>query len=377
MKSLLGTMFLLGATGCASLQPADHAGLVRAMPGQKPLRVGVVMLAGERALQPAFAEPSPAPGGAAPLAAVGTVYCEQAVLPASLPGGDLLDAVAGLDVFTDVVPLPFDGRGVASRAAMIQRVQDRIWPMAVAQQLDALLVVEGVRDGGLRWSGADEGLFSLDTVLWWLTWPVGLWIPDRDYTADVSLVAELFWVGDPRSTPVATDATANVGPHSLSPWQRAKAPALGLVLPPAWLGDDEPAVAAAVSEWSRAMLPIELARRLKQSPLSPSTQAQLQVHVRDGQLEIVVRSGQDLTDAVVASLPRGALTEAVEAVPVPLATKLELTAQGPVHVAGGSVDMGAVRQAALPLLRVCVTLVSGEQVSQTWTWSDVERGAAR
>jgi len=369
-RSALLSFFL--CVSCASVSPEQHAAAVAAMPGQKALRVGVVVVGPDRRLQEAFAEPPAAPGGAAPERRVGAVYCEQALLPASLPHDAVVGALTELGAFTDVVVLPFDGRGVRSREAMVQRLQDRVWPLANEQQLDALLVVEGVRDGGLRWSDADESLLSLDTVLWWLCWPFGLLVPDREYAPDAGVVASLFRVGDAAGTPHAIDVTAMVGGRSLAPWDRAAAPLFGLVVPPVWLGDDPVAVAATVGDWSRGMLPIELVRHVKEAELPAPAAASLQVAVRDGFVHVTIDAAQEVAQAAMAGLPRGALTTPIDAAPVVLESRLEMGPTGPRHRAGGRFELAALAAGA-PLLRVVVTFVSGEQCSATWDLADLER----
>ncbi|MCB9876055.1 MAG: hypothetical protein H6835_00505 [Planctomycetes bacterium] len=373
MKSVLLAAACLLTAACASLTPAEHAELVAAQPGTKALRVGVVVLGVDRTLGEAFADVPAAPGGAAPLVAPGVVYADQTLLPESLPADDVVAALQRLGAFTDVVPLPFDARGVASREAMIQRVQDRVWPLAVAQELDALLVVEGVRDHGLRWSDRDEGLFTLDSVLWWLTWPFGLWIDDRSYAADCALVAGLFRLGDPSSNPQPTELLATPGAVSLDPWQRASAPLLNLVLPPAWVGDDRQAVAGLVHDWSRAMLPIELVRAIKGHELVEPANVTLQLRrVPDG-YELQVGSDQEVVEAAVVALPRGALTDAAEPRDVALTTEIEMTAQGPRHRCRGSVARDALDVPSTSLLRASVTLGSGERVSRTWVAAELPR----
>lgn len=379
MKSALVLFGCLMAAACTSTSPQEHRDQVRALPGQQPLRVGLVVCSADRKLLEATSARPAAPGGAAPLgetappAAVGAVYCAQALLPESLPEDDLLAAVAELGAFTDVVPLPFDSRGVTTHEALIQRVQDRLWSLAQAQELDALLVVEGVQDGGLTFSDADEGLFSLDSMLWWLCWPCGVWIADRDYTADVALRAELLWLGDQRATPEPLDASATAGSTALPPWSRANAPVLGFFVPPAWLDDDRAAVTVAVRDWTRAMLPIELVRRLKTSPFVESNPAQVTARVRGEVVEIGVESAQEVTDVAIVSLPRGALASAAAAVVVPCTARIETGSQGPRHVTEGRVPVTAVEQPVQPLLRVRVTLASGDLVSRTWTWADLSR----
>lgn len=371
MKSTTGLLLALGCAACAMPSPNEHAATVRSLPGQKPLRAGLVVVQTDRRVAAAFEAPGAAPGGAAPRPQAGTVYRERIVLPSSLPVDALQQTLVDLEVFTDLVPLSFDARGVTSRAAMVQRLQDRLWPTAVAQELDALLVVEGVRDAGLCWSADDESLFSLDTVLWWLCWPAGLWIPDRSYAPDATLEAELFWVGDPRATPLSVDATAVVGPQSLHPWERADAPLLGLVVPPVWLADDPDAVGDAVADWTRSMLPIELARGLKQASLAQSPHVRLGVAVRGERLEIEVESGVEVVEAAITALPRGALAETPAPLPVALSTQQQHTARGTVHRATGALPLATLREAAEPLLRLAVTLASGERVSQTWAWSEL------
>ena len=379
MKSALVLFGCLMAAACTSTSPQEHRDQVRALPGQQPLRVGLVVCSADRKLLEATSARPAAPGGAAPLAetappaAVGAVYCAQALLPESLPEDDLLAAVAELGAFTDVVPLPFDSRGVTTHEALIQRVQDRLWSLAQAQELDALLVVEGVHDGGLTFSDADESLFSLDSMLWWLCWPCGVWIADRDYTADVALRAELLWLGDQRATPEPLDASATAGSTALTPWSRANAPVLGFFVPPAWLDDDRAAVTTAVRDWTRAMLPIELVRRLKTSPFVETNPAQVTARVRGEVVEIGVESAQEVTDVAIVSLPRGALASAAVAVVVPCTARIETGPQGPRHVTVGRVPVTAVEQPVQPLLRVRVTLASGDVVSRTWTWADLSR----
>lgn len=343
------------------------------MGGQKPLRVGLVMLGGDRKLATALPEPGASPGGAAPVANRGALYCERVLSPESLPTDGLSSTIAELGAFTDVVPLAFDGRGVVSYEGMVQRLQDRVWPVAVAQELDALLVIEGVRDAGLHWSSAGESVFSLDTVLWWLTWPFGGWIPDRDYGADAAIVAHLYSVGDPRPTPERVDASATVGSISLHPWERASVPTLCLLLPPAWVADDEAAVAASVGSWTESMLPVELVRRLKQMPFANAADTQLVARCRDGRIELQVESNSEVTEAVVTALPRGALVGSAVAVPVPLRTRLEPTAKGSRHFASGEIPMVEFADATQSLLRARVTLASGDSVSQTWTWLELQR----
>lgn len=368
-RSALLSFFL--CVSCASVSPEQHAVAVASMPGKKALRVGVVVVGADRRLQEAFADPPAAPGGAAPARELGEVYCEQALLPTSLQHDAVLAALTNLGAFTDVVALPFDGRGVRSHDAMVQRLQDRVWPLANEQALDALLVVEGVHDGGLRWSDADESLLSLDTVLWWLCWPFGVLVPDRSYGADAGVVASLFRMGDQRGTPEAIDVTTMVGERSLAPWDRAAAPLLGLVVPPVWLADDPAAVASTVGDWSRAMLPIELVRHVKETNVTPPAGAKLTAVVRDGVVQVTVDAAQEVTQATIAGLPRGALTTPIEAVPVPFESRLEMSADGPHHRASGRVDLASL-PAALPLLRLAVTFASGEQFSATWELTDLE-----
>lgn len=367
-------MVLLGllAASCATVTPREHAEMVAAMPGTKPLRVGVVVLGSGRALPAAFAEAAAAPGGAAPLPIPGTVYAEQTLLPESLPADEVVTALQQLGAFTDIVQLPFDTRGVASREAMIQRVQDRVWPTAIKQELDAILVIEGVEDRGLHWSSEAEGLFTLDTVLWWLAWPFGLWIPDRDYTADCGLVAAMFWMGDASSNPQPVLMGATAMTQSLAPWDRASAPLLGLLLPPAWLADDPVAVAQAVSVYSREVLPASLVQQIKQTPLASPVDVDVALRVDGGQFVLEVHSGQAVQQASLVSLPRGALADAAQVVAhqIALRTEMEWTAQGPQHISIGQVARGDVEVVAQSLVRVRVVLVSGEQVSRTWTLAD-------
>ena len=372
MKGPLAWLSCVVLAGCASVSPSEQADLVRAMPGRKPLRVGLVVVGSDRTLQEAFPAPAAAPGGAAPVVAVGDVYGERTVLPESLAEDDVLDAVIGLGAFTDVVALPFDVRGVRSREALVQRVQDRLWPTAIAQELDALLVVEGIADGGLRWSDADEGFFSLDTVLWWLCWPFGAWIPDRAYAPDAAIRAEILWIGDQGSTPRSLDVGATAGTQSLAPWERAAVPFLGFVVPPVWLADDRATVAATIGGWARQMLPVELVRRLKQEPMAGPGAVDLRAVVRGDQVVLSIDSAQEVTDAVVVALPRGALTTPAEALPVTLQSRIETGASGPRHRASGQVELALVRQSAQALLRVRITLASGEQVSRTWSWADLQ-----
>ena len=364
----------LWLAGCASLTPTEYADSVAAMPGRKPLRVGVVVLGTERVLPEAFAEAAAMPGGAAPMPAVGTLYAEQTVLPDSLPGDEVVDTLQRLGAFTDVVLLPFDSRGIASRQAAVQRVQDRVWRTAIAQELDALLVIEGLRDGGLRWSSESEGLFTLDTALWWLVWPIGLWIPDRTYTPDCALVAEMFLLGDRAADPQPIVITSTATPQSLAPWERANTPLLGLFLPPAWVGDDPDAVTEQVSAFARQMLPIELVRQIKQAP-QPGPDADITLRAVDGFYEIEVGSMQEVAEATIVGLPRGALTDATTPSPmtVPIRSEIVQTPAGLRHASRGRVEREAVEQSGRSLLRVVVTLVSGETVSRTWSIHDLPR----
>jgi hypothetical protein len=372
MRSPSAALLALFCSGCASWTPHEHGAAVQALPGRKPLRVGLVVLGNDRALPPALTEPAAAPGGAAPRPAVGVVYREAALPPAALRAEDLVAAVVELGAFTDVVPLPFDGRGVASREALVQRVQDRVWPLALAQEVDALLVVEGVRDGGLAWSDADEGLLTFDTVLWWLAWPLGLWFTDRDYTPDVSLVASTLWVGDPRPVPVPADASVTPGTLSLQPWQRANVPLLGLVLPPAWLGDDRQAVATAVGAWSREMLPIELVRRLKRDPLPGPAGVQIAASLRGDRIVVAVDSPTEVTALGIVGLPRGVLASPAVPAAVEFVDQLALAAGTARHVATGSIDLAALSLSGVALLRVRATLADGAQVSRTWSFAELE-----
>jgi hypothetical protein len=362
----------LSCAGCASLTPEQHAAEVRDLPGQQALRVGLVVLGQERRLQEAFATPPPAPGGAAPLPATGTRYAERTLLPDSLPEDSVLDSVRDLGAFTDVVPLPFDSRGIVSREALVQRLQDRLWTTAQAQELDALLVVEGVDDRGLVWSPDAEGLWSLDTVLWWLAWPAGLWLGDREYRPDVALVAHMYWLGDQRPTPEPTETTTAAKPLSLSPWQRASTPLLGLLLPPAWVADDPTTVAAEVSTFARAMLPIELVRTLKSTPLGEAGNVHVRAKVHGEHLEVQCEAGQEITEASATSLPRGALTESATTVPIPLESRLETSSDGPRHHATGRLPLAEIVQSGRALLRVRLTLASGDVISRTWAWTQLE-----
>ncbi|MCA8974022.1 MAG: hypothetical protein KDC98_04835 [Planctomycetes bacterium] len=373
MRSGVAALCLLIA-GCQSMAPAEFAAAVAAMPGGKPLRVGVVVLGNVRALPEAFAQPPAAPGGAASPPVDGTLYAERTLLPESVPAENVVAALQQLGAFTDVVPLPFDSRGIASREAVVQRIQDRIWRLAIEQKLDALLVLEGLRDGGLRWSDAGEGLFTLDTAMWWLVWPIGLWIPDRTYTADCELVAEMFWLGDAAADPQPVLFGAKALPHALTPWQRADLPLLGLVLPPAWVGDDPVAVANAVRDRARDMLPIELVRNIKLGAM-PGPDAEVELRLHEGHYDLEVRSSLEVIAATITGLPRGALTDAsaVTPLPVPLVSEMELLAKGPRHATHGRIESAAVEQAAPALVRVVVELVSGERISRTWAIAELLR----
>lgn len=373
MRSPLLLVLLSLAAACTTVTPREQAELVAAMPGKKALRIGVVVLGTARTLPEAFGELPAAPGGAAPLPVIGALYAEQTLLPESLPADQVVEALQQLGAFTDVVQLPFDSRGIASREAMIQRVQDRVWPTAIAQQLDAVLVIEGVQDAGLRWSDSDEGLFTLDTVLWWLAWPFGLWIQDRDYTADCGLVAAMFWTGDASSNPQPVVVSATAATKSLAPWDRASAPLLGLVLPPVWVADDPASVAASVTDYTREMLPISLVQQIKLATLTGPVDLDLQLLVKGDQYQLQVHSDQEVTTATIVSLPRGALTPDAMLQPrnLRLASEIELTAEGPRHLSSGNIARATVDSAALALVRVSVSLVSGEQVSRTWTVAEL------
>ena len=185
--------------------------------------------------------------------------------------------------------------------------------------------------------------------------------------------AELLWLGDQRATPEPLDASATAGSTALTPWSRANAPVLGFFVPPAWLDDDRAAVTTAVRDWTRAMLPIELVRRLKTSPFVETNPAQVTARVRGEVVEIGVESAQEVTDVAIVSLPRGALASAAVAVVVPCTARIETGPQGPRHVTVGRVPVTAVEQPVQPLLRVRVTLASGDVVSRTWTWADLSR----
>jgi len=128
-----------------------------------------------------------------------------------------------------------------------------------------------------------------------------------------------------------------------------------------------------VHDWSRARLPVELVRRLKQTPLTNVGHAEITAAVRGDQLELHVDSAQEVAAVVVLSLPRGALTEAVMEVPIETKTALVPGAQGNRHVTTGSVATTLVAQSAQPLLRVRVTLASGDVVSRTWAWAELGR----
>lgn len=375
MKCALALLLCLLSQGCASLSPREHAEQVAGMPGRKPLRVGVVTLGSERVLPEALPATAAAPGGAAPRTPVGAFYAERTLLPESMPADEVLEALQRLSAFTDVVLLPFDSRGLASREGVIQRIQDRIWSVAAAQELDALLVVEGVRDGGLRWSNAEEGLFSLDTVLWWVTWPFGLWLADRSYEADCELQAMLFWLGDNSSSPVPIDLIATAGAESLHPWERANSPLLGLLLPPAWVADDEAAVTTAVTNWSRAMLPINLVRQIKTVSFPSPGNTELSLTHTADHYRLVMHSDAEFTAATVTALPRGALadTTARTSTNLELTNTIELSPRGPRHQGEARLPKALVEQAGCSLVRIVVTLASGEQSSQTWAIADLPR----
>ncbi|MBK8096590.1 MAG: hypothetical protein IPK26_05750 [Planctomycetes bacterium] len=299
MRPTLAPALMLSCLACSSLTPTEHADLVRALPGKKPLRVGVVILTDDQRVRAAVPDPAaPAVEMALP---AGVRYCDTAVLPASLPEDQVVATIAELGAFTDVLQLPFDGRGIASRDALLQRVQDRLWPTAATQELDALLLIEGVADRGLRWSSADESLVSLDTVLWWLTWPFGVLIPDRTYAPDVALVATLYSPHDQRATPEPVDATAAALTTELSPWHRATTPILGLVLPPALLADDPDAVSQSVGKRTRELLPIELVRRLKTAPSPDATDLRLAIRRTGDRLELELQSSREVTEVALSA----------------------------------------------------------------------------
>lgn len=371
MKCLLALSVPLLAAACGSLTPAELAEQVRALPGRQPLRVGVVVASVDRSVVAAAPQPGAAPAGELRPSPGGCTYVERLLLPTPLPEDAVLDAVVDLGAFTDVVSLPLDARGITTREALVQRVQDRVWPLALAQELDAVLVIDGVEDRGLTFFDADEGLFTLDTTLWWLTWPFGVWLEDRSYQGEVNLVARLLWVGDQRPIPQSRDVEATPPPCLLSPWQRAAAPALGLLVPPAWLADDQAAVGSHVSQWTRETLPIELVRHLKSLAPPGPADLRLDLRVAGERLHVLIDSAEEVLDATLMSLPRGALTSPAVGIPIHLRSSVQAAAGGVRTTYEGDVSQAEVRQAGLPLLRLRITLAGGDAVSRTYSWNSI------
>jgi hypothetical protein len=93
--------------------------------------------------------------------------------------------------------------------------------------------------------------------------------------------------------------------------------------------------------------------------------------MKDDSLELHCDSSQEITEATLVALPRGALTEPVSPVPVPLDSRLEPGRDGPRHVASGCVALTAIMQSGCALLRVRLMLASGEVVSRTWAMTNL------
>ena len=169
---------------------------------------------------------------------------------------------------------------------------------AETQGADLVLLIEGVRDGPVRFLGV-TGEWPITTVAWLMV-GLGVFIPDHRYEANVRLFASLRDVHSGRRL-----MTLRVSPTPVTLALARRTDFLGLVtsivVPPSLVGSDEESVVAALRSDCDDLIPIALLARLKDAETLDTLRAAMPIDLRLGAegrsaIRISVSSGHELQE---------------------------------------------------------------------------------
>ena len=155
---------------------------------------------------------------------------------------------------------------------------DRAREWAEAQGADLILVLEGVRDGPVRFLGV-TGEWPITTVAWLMV-GLGVFIPDHRYEAKVRLFASLRDAHSGRQ--LLPKLRVSPTPVTLALARRTDFFGLltSIIVPPSLVGSDEESVVAALRSDCDELIPIALLARLKDAETLDTLRAAMPIDLR-------------------------------------------------------------------------------------------------